>query len=158
MSIYIKGMKMPTDCISCPFCDYEQGLCLASNDMDTAPREIGKRHIDCPLIEVPEHGMSDYLRKEDIINWIDGSLEQCGSRYTTDMINMMEMFRTVINDCIPFADVAERKTGKWEEYFDPDKPIFFQHRFRCTACGESTSYGKSDFCMNCGARMVTDDV
>ena len=51
--------------------------------------------------------MTDFIRREDIIKWIDDSLELCGSRYSTEQANMMELFRTVINDCLPFADVVE---------------------------------------------------
>ena len=64
-----------------------------------------------------EKAMAEYIKREDIIKWIDDSLELCGDRYSVDQKNMMELFRTVINDCLPFADVVERNTFEqvmWE--------------------------------------------
>lgn len=74
--------------------------------------------------------MSDYIKKDDIIKWVDDSVAQCGNRYSADMLNMMDMFKTVVDNCLPFANVvpaelyqralndvvtlsAERKHGKW---------------------------------------------
>lgn len=59
MGIYIKGMKMPTDCEECRFCiglaDTEYGTCagcLIDNEYREASSKSG-----CPLIEIPEpHG------------------------------------------------------------------------------------------------------
>lgn len=56
MSLYIKGMDMPTSCCNCPlaklsttgetlFCNYT----LSSVPWDDKP-------FDCPLVPVPEHG------------------------------------------------------------------------------------------------------
>lgn len=57
MSILIKGMKMPKDCIKCPFCLLADGhwKCLA----DGSFADFGGtcRPPKCPLIEVPTpHG------------------------------------------------------------------------------------------------------
>lgn len=74
--------------------------------------------------------MSDYIKKDDIIKWVDDSVAQCGNRYSADMLNMMDMFKTVVDNCLPFANVvpaelyqralndvvtlsAERKHRKW---------------------------------------------
>lgn len=45
MSIYIKGMEMPENCIRCPLrhdCPF--------------PQFINRRSEDCPLVEIPPHG------------------------------------------------------------------------------------------------------
>lgn len=55
MSVLIKGMKMPENCFHCRFSrwDVEGGFCdLLNEDADMR----FKRHDDCPLIEVPDHG------------------------------------------------------------------------------------------------------
>ena len=55
MSVLIKGMKMPENCFQCRFSrwDVEGGFCdLLNEDADMR----FKRHDDCPLIEVPDHG------------------------------------------------------------------------------------------------------
>lgn len=51
--------------------------------------------------------MAEYIKREDIIKWIDDSLELCGDRYSVEQENIMELFRTVVNECLPFADVVE---------------------------------------------------
>lgn len=48
MSVLIKGMKMPTDCVSCRW--HRKGRCILT-DVET---NTGR---DCPLVEVPTpHG------------------------------------------------------------------------------------------------------
>ena len=57
MGVYIKGMKMPKNCIDCPFSDHE-AWCLIPGDPKMryyCPKEEISEH--CPLVEVPEpHG------------------------------------------------------------------------------------------------------
>lgn len=54
---------------------------------------------------------------------------------------------------IPTADVPDRKIGKWEEKIVQDENPWFRRRFYCSVCGDWNTYGKSDFCPNCGAEM-----
>ena len=50
MGVYIKGMEMPHDCDSCKVSDILD--CTLWKPMD-----IGERHPECPLVEVPTpHG------------------------------------------------------------------------------------------------------
>ena len=114
--------------------------------------------------------MADYIKREDIIKWIDDSIEQCGNRYDTSQQNMMDLFRTVVNDCLPFADVVERelyeralsdvidlsmkqKKGKWKKaYLEHES---FGVRPAVVYCSEChlTGYWEPNFCPNCGASM-----
>ena len=55
--------------------------------------------------------MSDYVSRDAVVKWVDDSIEMCGNQYTTEQENMMEMFRTVITDCIPAADVRTVPEG-----------------------------------------------
>ena len=60
MSIYIKGMEMPTNCSDCPLC-YDMMECSASNIRFFKVKEqvfdfCTERHPNCPLIPVPPHG------------------------------------------------------------------------------------------------------
>ena len=52
------------------------------------------------------------------------------------------------------------KTGEWVEKYLEDEDPLFRRRFYCTACGEWTTYGKTNYCPNCGAAMVSrvDDI
>lgn len=45
------------------------------------------------------------------------------------------------------------KKGKWAVRIDQDDKPLFRRKFVCSACGEWTSYGMSDYCPNCGADM-----
>lgn len=104
--------------------------------------------------------MADYIKREDIIKWIDDSLELCGDRYSVEQENMMELFRTVVNDCLPFADVVERKRGEWIRVTEE-----LGESWMCSECMEEfiphdgmeefASY--AHFCPNCGARMDGED-
>lgn len=58
MSVYIKGMKMPTSCAFCRFCeglaDTLKGTC-AFCMVDGKYRDA-QTNDGCPLVPVPEHG------------------------------------------------------------------------------------------------------
>ena len=46
------------------------------------------------------------------------------------------------------------KHGHWTEYHDEYDILFkFKERYACSVCGTSNSYGKSDYCPWCGAKM-----
>ena len=49
------------------------------------------------------------------------------------------------------------KTGKWIYDYDKKAALFFQQGWRCSACGRRQTYGESEFCMNCGAKMEHSD-
>lgn len=58
MGIYIKGMVMPHDCDSCKVSDILD--CTLWKPMD-----IGERHPECPLVEVPTpHG--DLIDRDEV--------------------------------------------------------------------------------------------
>ena len=61
MGVYIKGMKMPSECYVCPFRYY--GRCFASSNRMRVKAE-GKPK-NCPLIEVPPHG--DLVDAQEIL-------------------------------------------------------------------------------------------
>ena len=59
MSLLIKGMKMPKNCMLCSFCVEEADpangeMCLVTGKL--MPPCNHERLDDCPLIEVPQHG------------------------------------------------------------------------------------------------------
>lgn len=61
MGIYIKGTEMPTSCFYCPFREKvnpDDYVCMALNKEfeETFSLIVGKRHKDCPLVPVPDHG------------------------------------------------------------------------------------------------------
>lgn len=57
MSVVIRGLKVPKNCDSCPFCDYEQAHCLASDERPTDDTRRTQRMEWCPMDGLPEkHG------------------------------------------------------------------------------------------------------
>lgn len=68
MSILIRGMKMPKNCLGCPLTwvddDYDS-VCPFTN---VVALNIG-RQDDCPLIELPPHG--NLKDESDIISLIE---------------------------------------------------------------------------------------
>lgn len=50
-------------------------------------------------------------------------------------------------------NLVEKKEEEWKEVWDENEPIFFRRKFYCSACGDYNTYGKSDYCPNCGAKM-----
>lgn len=48
-------------------------------------------------------------------------------------------------------------TGTWEEkYISDDDCIWTRRRFYCSSCGKWNTYGKTDFCPHCGAKMYKE--
>ena len=85
MSILIKGMKMPTSCMDCPFKGFDRaggrGNICTINDSITLHAVLGGFDVkfvrtgDCPLIAVPPHGRlidADALRQS-----IKESIDEC---------------------------------------------------------------------------------
>ena len=59
MSVYIKGMEMPTNCMLCPFCVEEADpangeMCMVTGTL--MPPCTRERLNNCPLIPVHAHG------------------------------------------------------------------------------------------------------
>lgn len=51
---------------------------------------------------------------------------------------------------------AVNKTGTWEEDIDNSRK-WDKVRFYCSECGHWQTYGKTDYCPNCGARMTESE-
>ena len=69
--VYIKGMEMPKSCFYCPFrekANPDDYVCMAMNREfeETFALIAGRRHKDCPLVEVPDHG--DLIEKPILID------------------------------------------------------------------------------------------
>lgn len=56
-------------------------------------------------------------------------------------------------DKMPTIDAVEVVHGKWEERYIEDANPLFRRRFYCSRCGNWTTYGKTLYCPNCGAKM-----
>lgn len=47
----------------------------------------------------------------------------------------------------------QEKHGEWTEAYDVDEDPHFRRKFYCSLCHKWNTYGRSDYCPNCGANM-----
>lgn len=50
-------------------------------------------------------------------------------------------------------DVAPVRHGRWVESFKVNAPPTLRSRWTCSWCGNVQTYGITDYCPNCGAKM-----
>lgn len=55
MGVYIKGMEMPKNCLTCACSGSEYGECVLDPEKRW-PEDYGQRADWCPLVPVPPHG------------------------------------------------------------------------------------------------------
>ena len=60
------------------------------------------------------------------------------------------------HDRIMTEDVAPVRHGRWVESFKVNAPPTLRSRWTCSWCGNVQTYGTTDYCPNCGARMDGD--
>lgn len=87
--------------------------------------------------------MSDYIKREDALEQFD--YYDLGEYLTTQI-------RGMLMD-IPSADVAPVMHGHWVESFKVNATPTLRSRWTCSWCGNVQTYGATDYCPNCGARM-----
>lgn len=90
--------------------------------------------------------MSDYIKREDAIKELLGCVP-------TDVheIKDLDVIRVML--ALPSADVAPVRHGHWVESFKVNAPPTLKSRWICSWCGNVQTYGATDYCPNCGAKM-----
>ena len=97
MGIYIKGMVMPYDCDSCKVSDILD--CTLWKPMD-----IGERHPECPLVEVPTpHG--DLIDRDEVRDSVFNHLSIKGEE------NLLPAEKSVFGNIIKAKAVIEAEDG-----------------------------------------------
>lgn len=87
--------------------------------------------------------MSDYIKREDALKAVDDIVCDAGdAERTCDRIIDL-----------PSEDVAPVRHGRWIEHYKSDAPPTLRSRWTCSWCGNVQTYGATDYCPNCGARM-----
>ena len=101
--------------------------------------------------------MSDYIKREDALELIN----KCVS-HTSPKSKVMDFHHGEINglnwasdiiEAIPSANVTPVRHGHWVESFKVNAPPTLRSRWTCSWCGNVQTYGATDYCPNCGARM-----
>ena len=54
-------------------------------------------------------------------------------------------------------DAVPVRHGRWVESFKVNAPPTLRLRWKCSWCGNVQTYGATDYCPNCGARMDGDE-
>ena len=62
-------------------------------------------------------------------------------------------FALTMVEYAPTADVAPVRHGRWIEHYKSDAPPTLKERWICSWCGNVQTYGITDYCPNCGAKM-----
>lgn len=87
--------------------------------------------------------MTDYIKREDAIQAFEP--QQRRDWYTPWIVETLKD--------LPSADVAPVRHGRWVESFKVNAPPTLRSRWTCSWCGNVQTYGITDYCPNCGARM-----
>ena len=103
MSVLVKGMEMPENCLSCwvemltDSCPCNVGIASASEFKD-------KRHCDCPLVEVPTpHGRLVDADAEVTAMYYDEMTEEWKLR----TVRIIQVLADCVDDSIPTIIEAE---------------------------------------------------
>lgn len=98
--------------------------------------------------------MTEYIEREELLYEFREIMPDIGVNELAD-----ELYNVALN--LPAADVAEVKRGKWievqkENIWNDIVPVL-----ECSACGKYTVgtrgiMTKSNYCPNCGAKMMED--
>ena len=68
--------------------------------------------------------------------------------------NLIERWNRRVNDGVE-SNEADRPQGEWEER--PSEDWISIRRWYCSECGEWQTYGMTNYCPNCGAKMKGAD-
>ena len=116
--------------------------------------------------------MTQYEEKLlDVLKSIDKSLMKISSAlaYSPDtkimsvsesnvLINdKLEELNSIVNNLSEKIDMTTG-TAKWIVKPDVSEKSHCSERYYCSKCGEWNSYGKTNYCMNCGAKMTNAEI
>lgn len=100
---------------------------------------------DVREVEEDQEPCEDAISRTEVIKSIDEREDVNGKvdaeSVRTDIVLM------------PSVKPQEPKTGTWEEDIDNSRR-WDKVRFYCSECGKWQTYGKTDYCPSCGARMT----
>ena len=102
MSVIVKGVNIPKNCLECKFTDSEWGVCVLDQPNERAPEDYMKRSDWCPLTQIPPHG--DLIDRREAI--IDANERAYDFWLSDDEVNATIQFLKEQPTIIP-ADPAE---------------------------------------------------
>lgn len=69
----------------------------------------------------------------------------------------LEELNSIVNDLSEKIDTTTG-TAKWIVKPDVSEKSHCSERFYCSKCGDWNSYGKANYCPNCGAKMTNAEI
>ena len=69
----------------------------------------------------------------------------------------LEELNSIVNDLSEKIDMTTG-TAKWIVKPDVSEKSHCSERYYCSKCGDWNSYGKTNYCMNCGAKMTNAEI
>ena len=92
MSVIVKGMRMPENCIECMNSDLRTAIKCTKWTEISAGRRENERALSCPLVELPEHHGrlidADALAAESLM---DGAYGYVGTKEIYDAPTIVEV-------------------------------------------------------------------
>ena len=99
---------------------------------------------------VSREAVIEWLKAKDIIKM--SSQEEMARKELKALPSVIRLNREK-DELNQDKNELEPKTGHWREDIDKNRR-WDRVRFYCSECGDWQTYGKSDYCPNCGCRMV----
>ena len=87
------------------------------------------------------------MTREEVVKWLESLKKEIGKAENRTLWHYAESIDMAIEA------LADRPTGEWIEKIIKGDSVWTQHRYYCSVCGGWNTYGKSDYCPNCGAKM-----
>ena len=110
--------------------------------------EVFQRMInDAPSADRPKN----MIHIDDVYRLIAGHSNYHGDSILSAFTCLVE--GKDVKPIAPLDESADRPTGEWKEKIIKGDSVWTQHRYYCSVCGGWNTYGKSDYCPNCGAKM-----
>lgn len=111
--------------------------------------------LDIAIKALEQEPCEDVVSRQSVLNTLDKRFDSIPVGQTTEILLLRKDLRE-----LPPATLTQKK-GKWEQYGD-----FWKEKYRCSECkeeqpkilcGEQIIGHWSDYCPNCGAKMVENE-
>ena len=138
--------------------------------MDTTEEKLENICDELECIEEASWNIGEFLEKseytfekiEQSLNKIANALAYSPTSATMSisesnvLINdKLEELNSIVSD---LSEKIDMTTGAAKWIVKPDENSYCSKRFYCSKCGNWQTYGKTNYCMNCGAKMENAEI
>ena len=93
--------------------------------------------------------MDEMLKRQDVIAALSAAIDETEEH---DVILGLEAAISIIKQ------MQTAPVGAWRIDIDKSRDLFDWRRFYCPACGRWQTYGESEYCPLCGARVMSKQI